>query len=253
MCPVSTKELNLYDKTTAGFDSDSLSPLADHLIDLRKKIIISLIALCIGTLIAFAFSKEIIFFMTKIAPSDTTFLQIKPGEFFFTSLKISMYFGLVIALPVIIWQLASFILPGLNSKEAKIIIPVAMCSPVLFLFGSLFAYYFVVPSMLRFLFGFGKDVITTSISIESFISFTLMITAVCGIAFLMPIIMFALANVGIVNSSLLIARWKYAVVFAVVLGAMLTPTPDPFNMMLVGGILILLYFVSFGLLKLIKK
>src|SRR3989338_3362265 len=205
--PVSTKELNLYDKTTEEFDGGLLEPLTDHLTDLRKKIIISLIALCICTLIAFAFSKEIIFFMTKIAPAGTTFLQIKPGEFFFTSLKISMYFGLVIALPVIIWQLASFVLPGLNSKEAKIVIPVAMCSPVLFFFGSLFAYYFVAPSMLRFLFGFGRDVITTSISIESFVSFALMITAICGIAFLMPVIAFALASINIISSTMLFEKW----------------------------------------------
>ncbi|MBI1858850.1 MAG: twin-arginine translocase subunit TatC [Candidatus Melainabacteria bacterium] len=247
--PVSTKELKLYDKTEE-FDGGLLEPLTDHLTDLRNKIIISLIALCIGTLIAFTFSKEIIFFMTKIAPSGTTFLQIKPGEFFFTSLKISMYFGLVIALPVIIWQLASFILPGLNSKEVKIVVPVAMCSPVLFLFGSLVAYYFVAPSMLKFLFGFGRDVITTSISIESFISFALMITAMCGIIFLLPVIIFVLANGGILNSEILVGKWKYALLVCVILGAILTPTPDPFNMCIISAILISLYGLSIGILKL---
>ena len=254
MTPISTKELDLYKKRNANdFEGGPVMPLLAHLNELRNKIIISLIALCVSTLIGFSYTREIIKLLTSIAPHATTFLQIKPGEFFFTSLRVSLYIGFMLASPMIIWQLGSFILPGLSTKEKKIVLPIVTFAPVLFFLGTLFAYFFVAPSMLNFLFGFGRNIISTSISIESFISFTLMIMAICGCTFLLPIVILALANVGIVNSKMLIHKWRYAIMLSVILGAILTPTPDPFNMSIVSGVLIALYFVSLGMLKIIRR
>lgn len=254
MKPISTKELNLYNKNNSdNADSGLLIPLSDHLSELRTKIIISIAAICITTLFSFTFSKEAISLLTNIAPEGTTFLQIKPGEFFFTCLRIALYFGMALASPIIIWQLTSFILPGLTRKEKNIAIPILSFAPVLFLAGSLFAYFFVAPSMLNFLFGFGKDVIPSSISIENFVSFSLMIMAICGFAFLLPIVIFALANAGIVDSKLLFNKWRHAILISIILGAILTPTPDPVNMLIVSSILIALYFLSWGVLKIVKK
>jgi len=251
MSPISTKELNLYKKDDN--EEGLVMPLSHHLEELRNKIIISLISLFIATLLCFSFTRQIISLITNIAPDGTTFLQIKPGEFFFTSLRVAFYVGFAVSSPIIIWQLGGFILPGLKENERKIAIPILAFSPVLFCIGSLFAYFFVAPSMLNFLFGFSKDVITTSISIESYISFTLMIMAICGVTFLLPIVIFALSTVGILNSEILIKGWRFAVLASVILGAIFTPTPDPFNMCIVSGILITLYFLSFGILKLVNK
>ena len=250
MKPTSTKELKLY---TANDDTGPSMPLSVHLIELRSKIIVSLFVLCCTILISFITSKEIIRLLVNIAPNDTTFLQIKPGEFFFISLKVSLYSGLLLASPIIIWQLVSFILPGLTEKEKKITIPILVSAPVLFCIGITFAYFFVAPSMVNFLFGFGKEIISSSISIESFISFTLMILAICGFAFLLPIIIFTLANAGIVNYKMLINKWRYAILAGAILGAILTPTPDPFNMSIVSGVLIALYFLSCGVLRVVKS
>ena len=253
MKPISTKELDLYKKKDIDESNlETLKPLSVHLNELRNKIIISLFAVCITTLIGFSYSREIVKLLTSIAPAETMFLQIRPGEFFFTSLRVALFSGIISASPIIIWQLGSFILPGLNEKEKKIAIPILAGAPFLFFMGSVFAYFFVAPSMLNFLFGFGKNVISTSISIESFVSFTLMIMAVCGCTFLLPIIILALANVGIVNSKMLINKWRYAVLSSVIFGAILTPTPDPFNMSIVSGILVSLYFVSVGILKIMR-
>ena len=254
MKPISTKELNLYKKKNIDeADIETLMPLSVHLNELRNKIIISLFALCITVLIGFSYSRETVKLLTIIAPNGTTFLQIRPGEFFFTSLRAALFGGIISASPIIIWQLGSFILPGLTKKEKKIALPILTGAPFLFFTGVVFAYFFVVPSMLNFLFGFGKDIISTSISIESFISFTLMIMAICGCVFLLPIIILALANVGIVNSKILISQWRYAILASVIFGAVLTPTPDPFNMSIVGGILLVLYFISIGILKIIRR
>lgn len=252
MGPISTKELKLYDEKE-DFNGGPPQPLIYHLTELRNKLIFSLVALSFGMLISFAFSKGIIILLTKIAPSGTAFLQIKPGELFFTSIKVSFYFGFILSSPIIIWQFASFIFPGLNEKEKKIAIPVVLASPVLFLSGSLFAYFFVIPSMLNFLFGFGEGIVPGSISVEYFVSFVLMIAAICGFAFLIPIVILVLASMNIITADMLINKWRYAILSALILGAVLTPTPDPFNMILIGSILIVLYLVSFGVLKLIKK
>src|SRR3989338_6490620 len=254
MKAVTTKDLKLYEEKPDedDFDGGPHLPLLDHLEEFRTKIIISFFALCIAASIGFFYSKDVISLLTQIAPSGTAFLQIRPGEFFFTSMTVSLYIGIALASPVIIWQLGSFILPGLNIKEKKISIPILAGAPILFSLGSLFAYFFVARSMLNFLFGFGKDIIQTSISIESFVSFSLMVMAICGVAFLLPIVIFALANVGIINSNMLIEKWRYAILLALILGALFTPTPDPFNMGLVSGILTALYFISFWILKMLR-
>ncbi len=250
MNPISTKELDLYkEKKAEDSNEGPLIPLSEHLTELRNKLIISFIALGITILFGFSFSKEIIRLLSILAPHETVFIQIKPGEFFFSSFRVAFFFGLTMASPVIIWQLGSFIIPGLKIRERKIITPILIGAPFLFLTGVVFAYFFVAPSMLNFLFGFGKDIISTSISIENFISFTLMIMTICGCTFLLPIIIFALASVGIVNSAMLTKNWRYAILSSVVFGAILTPTPDPFNMGIVSGILTGLYFISVGILR----
>lgn len=254
MTPISTKELELYDKKDADdLDTSPIMPLSKHLEELRIKVITSLLALCFMVLISFSTSRQIIDLLTKIAPPDTLFLQLRPGEFFFTCMRVSLYLGITFSSPVIIWQLGSFVLPGLKINEKKIAIPILTAAPVLFCFGSLFAYFFLAPSMLNFLFGFGKDIISTSISIESFVSFTLLIMAVCGLSFLLPVVIFALANVGILSSKTLINNWRYGILTGVIAGALLTPTPDPFNMSIVSGILIGLYFLSWMILKITNK
>lgn len=248
--PVSTKELNLYGKEDKE-DGPVLS-VTEHLDELRNRLLIILAVLIISILIGFLVSKEIIRLLTVMAPPDTNFFQIKPGEFFFTSMRVAFYIGIALASPAIIWQLAGFIFPGLNKEEKKVSVPILTTAPLLFVLGSVFAYFFVAPSMLKFLFGFGRGVIATSISIESFVSFSLMIMAVCGITFLLPVILLALASAGIIDSDKLISSWRYAVILSVLLGAVLTPTPDPFNMFLVSGILITLYFISYGMLKALR-
>src|SRR3989338_9617829 len=163
MKPISTKELDLYKtRDPEDFEDGPLMPLSRHLDELRNKIIISLAAFCLATFIGFSLSREIIKLLTNIAPFGTVFLQIKPGEFFFTSLRVAMYIGIATASPIILWQMSSFITPGLKDKEKKILFPILLGAPFLFCLGSIFAFYFVAPAMLNFLFGFGKNIISTS-------------------------------------------------------------------------------------------
>ncbi len=254
MSPTSTKELELYQKQdTEEFDTSPSMPLSRHLEELRKKIIISFTSFSVASVLGFYFSRDFISILTNLAPSDTIFLQIKPGEFFFTAMRIAVFLGVLLSSPVIIWQLGSFIFPGLNQKERKMIMPAVAAAPALFVLGCAFAYFFVAPSMLNFLFGFGKDIISTSISIESYISFTIMIMAICGFSFLIPILILGCANVGLINSKSLIRSWRYVILASVISGAVLTPTPDPFNMSIVSGILIGLYLISYGILCVMRR
>lgn len=253
MNPISTKELSLYQGKKEITDEGPSLPLSEHLNELRKKIIISLAVFLICALITFSFSKDFLRLLILAVPSETTFLQIKPGEFFFTSLRVALFFAFIFSSPIIIWQLGSFILPGLTNKEKKIAVPILTLSPLLFLTGSAFSYFFVIKSMLNFLFFFGKDVIPISISIEYYVSFVLMILAICGFIFLLPIVIIALGSAHIVSAQTLIKKWKHALLLSLILAAIFTPTPDPINMCLVGSILIALYLVSIVILKLMLK
>lgn len=254
MKPVSTKDLNLYkDKASDEFEIGPQMALSEHLSELRKKIILSLVVFIVFALIGFTFTSQITSLLIDIAPENTMFIQIKPGEYFFASLKISFYFAVTFSSPLLIYILGSFIAPGLKKAEKKIIAPVMILSPLLFFSGILFGYYFVTPSMLNFLFGFGENIVSSSISIENFISFSLMILSICGFTFLLPVLFIVLAFFKIIDSSFLIQKWRYFILSSVVLGAVLTPTPDPFNMCLISGLLVGLYLFSFVILKLFFK
>ena len=248
MPPISTKDLNLYKKE----DPEIELPLSTHLEELRQRILISLVTLFVSFVISLLYSKNIIYYLTLIAPQDTIFIQIKPGEFFFTCMRVAFYGGFAISLPVIIFQSCNFVFPGLRENEKKLLFLMVILTPFSFILGTVFAYYAVLPSMLGFLFGFGGDMITTSISIENYIAFSIMVLAICGVAFLMPAVLFVLGKLKLISSKFLISQWRYAVLLCVVLGAVLTPTPDPFNMILISGVLVFLYIISILVLKLTK-
>ena len=248
MNPISTKDLNLYNTADEHFEEEPLMPLSRHLEELRIKILICLLALIVTTIGGFFLSKGIITLLTKLAPSGTMFLQIKPGEFFFACVKVSLCFGFLLSAPVVIWQSSGFILPGLKKGERKIIIPVLIATPVLFFLGIIFSYFFVAPQMMNFLFAFGQNVISASIGIENFISFTVFILAISGLTFLLPIAILMLSALGLVNSKMLLKHWRYAILISVICGAILTPTPDPFNMLIISTILMVLYFFSCALI-----
>ncbi|WP_292662037.1 twin-arginine translocase subunit TatC [Nitratifractor sp.] len=165
------------------------------------------------------------------------------GGAFFVALKVSFFAGLLLALPVILWQLWLFIAPGLYEHEKKMVLPFVIGGSVMFIIGVLFAYYVVTPFGFQFLITFGSFLYTPLINIEDYVGFFTKIMLGFGIAFEMPVVAYFLGLMGLITDRTLKDFFKYAIVIIFLLAALLTP-PDVLTQMLMAGPLILLYGLS---------
>jgi sec-independent protein translocase protein TatC len=219
-------------------------PIMEHLNELRTRIIISLVSIIVAFIIAFQY-RELVFAIT-LQPYGPGFkpIVLDVTERFLNYFKVSMAAGLVIASPMIIYQLMAFIAPALLPNEKRYVYPVVPIILFLFCIGVAFGYYAVLPVSLNFLLSFGSDVISNQIRLDRAISFVTNICLACGAVFQMPVVVFLLAKVGIVNDKFLVKQRKMSIVIIMVLAAVLTPTPDPFTMMLVATPMLLLYEIS---------
>ena len=165
------------------------------------------------------------------------------GGAFFVALKVSFFAGILLAMPVILWQLWLFIAPGLYEHEKKMVLPFVIGGSVMFLIGVLFAYYIVTPFGFQFLITFGSFLYTPLINIEDYVGFFTKIMLGFGIAFELPVVAYFLALLGLITDKTLKEFFKYAVVIIFLLAALLTP-PDVLTQLLMAGPLILLYGLS---------
>ena len=229
--------------------------LESHLTELRQRIIYSLVICLISLIVAFAFSSKTILQLQKLAPAGATFFQLRPGELFFVHLKTATYLAFMIAYPFLLGQLKAFIWPGLKSQEKQTSNIIIIGSPFLFLIGLAFAYFLALKPMLNFLFGFGLEsgLVEAHYSLDYFISFVLSIFFILGLSFQLPILVFILAIFNLITSGQLTKHWQIICFGIFALAAIITPTPDPFNMILVGLALIFLYGLSILIIKLCGK
>ena len=165
------------------------------------------------------------------------------GGAFFVALKVSFFAGLLLALPVILWQIWQFIAPGLYENEKKMVLPFVIGGSVMFLVGVLFAYYVVTPFGFQFLITFGSFLYTPLINIEDYVGFFTKIMFGFGLAFELPVFAYFLALLGLVTDKTLINFFKYAIVIIFLIAALLTP-PDVLTQLLMAAPLIMLYGIS---------
>jgi len=221
----------------------------DHLEELRMRIFYSLIAVIIGVIGCFAFVEKIVKIL-EVPAKGAKFLQLSPGEYFFVSLKVAGYSGLLIASPFILYQVIMFVLPGLTRRERRVIGPVVLGSSVLFFVGIFFAYIALIPAALNFFIIYGENVVEQLWSIDRYFEFVLLLLFSTGLAFQVPVVQFLLALLGIVNSNKMLKGWRYILLGAAILGAVLTPSTDPVTQSLLAGAVLSLYFGGIGLVKL---
>jgi sec-independent protein translocase protein TatC len=226
--------------------------LFDHLEELRQRIFYALIAVGIGIVGCFAGVKPIVRLLEAPA-GDVKFLQLAPGEYFFVSLKVAAYSGILVSSPVILYQIIAFVLPGLTRRERRLLGPIVLGSSVLFVAGLVFAYVALIPAALNFFISYGADVVDQLWSIERYFEFVLLLLFSTGLAFQIPVIQALLGLLGIVSSRQMLSGWRYVLVGAAVLGAVLTPSTDPLTQSLLGGAVIGLYFGGIGLVKLLGR
>jgi len=234
-------------------ENNWLDDLQQHLGEMRNRIIIILLSLGVASILAFNYSEQLILLLQALAPQGSSFIQLKPGEVFFSSLKVSVTAALLIAMPVILHQVASFIKPGLKDTEARAIMPVFWLSPLFFYTGVIFAYYLVLPPLLGFLFGFNSNIVESRYGLEHYLDLAVSMLLICGAVFQLPVVMLVLGLCGLVTSSALLSIWRHVILSSFIAAAVLTPTPDPITMSIVAGALIGLYFSTAGLLRLAGK
>ena len=223
--------------------------LLEHLNELRRRVFISVIALIIGAMVAFLFWTDIVELLKwpardLIAQGVVTLIVTQVTERLSTAVKISMVSGFVLALPVILYQVIRFVAPGLSSGERKYLVLLLPGAMLVFLGGIAFAYFVLTPRALPFLLTFGGDVAESQIRISNLVDVMLRLLFWMGLAFETPVVMYLLAQLGIVTSRMFSRFRKYWVVIAFILGAIITPTFDPLNQALVAAPLLALYEVG---------
>jgi len=217
-----------------------------HLFEFRKHVMRAVLALIIASAISFVFIQPIMGYLARPLEGGLSELQaIDVTENVSTVMKVTLLSGFTFALPYIVFELWLFAAPGLKVRsrlKALIAIPVAA---ILFVVGLSFAYFVMLPAALPFLLDFMG--LSTVPRPSSYFNFVTRISFWIGLAFELPLLSYILADLGILKADQLLAQWRLAIVIIAVLAAAITPTIDPFNMALVMGPMILLYFLSIGL------
>ncbi|WP_240910229.1 twin-arginine translocase subunit TatC [Desulfopila sp. IMCC35008] len=170
-------------------------------------------------------------------------LHLVPGRVFFY-LKLALVCGILLASPVIFSQIWKFIAPGLYRHEKRLLLPFSLLSTCCFLGGAAFGYYVVFPPAFRFLVGYSNEFLTSLPSVSEYFSLALRLLLAFGAIFEMPILMVFLAKFGIIDVSFLNRNRKYAILINFIIAAILTPTPDVVNQMMMGIPLLVLYEIS---------
>jgi sec-independent protein translocase protein TatC len=226
--------------------------LFDHLEELRQRIFYALIAVGVGIAGCFIAVKPIVKLL-EIPAQGARFLQLSPGEYFFVTMEVAGYSGLLISSPFILYQIIQFVIPGLTRRERRLLGPIILGSTVLFGLGLVFAYVALVPAALNFFMNYGADVVEQMWSIDRYFKFILTLLFCTGLAFQVPIIQVLLGNLRIVSAQQMLKGWRFVILGAAIVGAVLTPSTDPLTQSLLAGAITGLYFGGIGLVALTTR
>ena len=229
--------------------------ILQHLAELRRRVIISVVALLVGSAVAWAFFRQLIDLLVRPARDLETgavgqvvFTEVT--ELLTTSIKVSFVAGFVIAMPIILYQVVMFAAPGLLPKERRYLLAFLPAALLAFAAGVAFGYFVLTPPALHFLLTFGSDVAVPMIKVSNIVNLMIRLLFWMGIAFETPLVMFLLAQLGLVNVRKLSRFRRYWLVIAFILAAIITPTFDPVNQSLVALPLIALYELGILLVRL---
>ncbi len=219
--------------------------LLDHINELRIRLFRALIALVVGVIAAFFFTGDLLAYL--IRPYGEALQVLGPTESVVMYFRVALLAGAIFAMPYITYQLFMFVLPGLTRKEKRWVFLALPATTSLFLLGVAFAWFIMVPAALAFLRDFQSGIFRAEWTAERYIAFLTSLLFWIGAAFEMPVVVFVLARMGVLGPAPLIHNWRLAVVLITVAAALITPTVDPFNMLLVVAPLLVLYLLSIGL------
>lgn len=220
-------------------------PLMEHIRELRTRILRSLAAVLAGTAVALVAAQPIIHGLQSMC-TVCTYIFIRPTEAFGAYFRVALVLGIALALPVLIYQVVAFVLPGLHRRERRYLYLMLPGGLLLFLIGLAFGYLVVVPRAINFLATFLMGTAEPAWSLGMYISFVTNLLFIIGLTFETPLIVLVLAKIGLATPDRLTRYRRHAILVIAVAAAVLTPTPDPVTMFLVMAPMVLLY--EFGIL-----
>lgn len=225
--------------------SERRLPIVGHLEELRKRLWGCVVVITLASMVSFAWADQLVDWLKRPAgPALSRFAFFSPAEAFLAYMKVAITVGLFVSAPMILAQVWAFISPGLTARERRYGFGFIWWGSSLFLAGGAFAYWVLLPLSLKFLLNFGHGQMEPVISVSQYLSFTTMVILSCGAAFQLPLGMFILARLGLVNSTILRQKWRHAVVAIVVAAAILTPTADVATLLLLAVPMLALYELS---------
>src|SRR5713226_9351534 len=231
----------------------------DHLVDLRKRLINSAIAIAVGAMIGVSISQKVIGFISRPMQEalrkqhlDDKLIYTSPAGLINIIITFGIYIGVVLAAPVVLYQVWLFIAPGLYKHERKAVTTFIISSLFLFLAGISFGYFIMLPYMLNFLIGF-QGPFRPLISINEYFDFILIVLLGLGVIFELPVLIFFFALFGIVTPAFLWKNLRYAILIIAVIAAIITPTPDALTMLVFMAPMVGLYFLGIGVAALVVR
>ena len=229
----------------AALDDGSMT-LTAHLTELRSRIIKCLIAVALGSCVGYYYVEEIMHYLT-LPVGKLYYLQ--PSEAFFTYLKVAVFVGFLLALPVVFFHVWRFFLPALTRTERMILGVIVPTSVVLFFIGLAFSFFLVLPAAVHFFMGFGNTELEALFSVDKYFSFVLTFILPFGFVFELPLVITILGKMGLVGSDFLGRHFRLVIFLSFVLGALITPTPDVFTQSMIALPMFLLYGVGYLIVK----
>ncbi len=238
------------------------APLLDHLIELRARLIRSLVAFLLMFFVCFFFARDIynILLMPfdRVAGPDARLIYTAPQEYFFTQIRVAIFAAAFLSCPVVFSQLYAFVAPGLYKHERRAFAPYLIATPIFFVTGALLVYFVVMPNLLHFFIGMqqakepGRAQIELLPRVSEYLSLIMTLIFAFGVTFQLPVVLTLLGQVGIIDSAFLRDKRRYAIVLVFIISAVLTP-PDIFSMLALAAPALLLYELSILAVKVLEK
>jgi sec-independent protein translocase protein TatC len=231
-------------------------PLTAHLQELRKRLILSFIAVGAGFVFCYAFAESIFDILAapliKMMPAGGSLIFVSVAEAFFTYMKVAFIAGLILTSPFVLYQIWAFVAPGLYRHEKRYVVPFVLAGSFFFALGILFGYFVALPVGFRFLLGYATDFIKPMPSMKEYLSFSIKFLLAFGLVFEFPVVLVLLARIGVVDAKTLARQRKYAILLIFIFAAVMTP-PDLISQVLMALPLVGLYELSILLSKLFGK